>query len=161
MSGEATFVKWLFDGEFGWSAIGMLGLIGGTGAVLAGLLGSGQGGDPPWKDVVYCLVLAVPFVMTFVFASRRPFAFSVGFRRFTLSVWVLAPVLFFCWGWLVSGPYEGVRDERVFVWMVSSVSAFMLVWMAAVFPYTAFMLWRRRDELLPSAGRRWIPRGRG
>ena len=154
MSGEVTFVKWLFDGEFGWSAIGMLGLIGGTGAVLAGLLGSGQGGSPPWKDVVYCLVLAVPFVMTFVFASRRPFAFSVGFRRFTLSVWVLAPVLLFCWGWLVSGPYEGVRDGRVFDWMVSSVSAFMLVWMATVFPYTAFMLWRRRDELLPSAGRR-------
>ncbi len=143
-------MKGFLDGEFGWSTIGMLALIGGMGAVLACLLWDvwnfDRGASPVWQVGVHHLVLALLFAMTFVFASRRPFAFSVGFRCFTLAVWVLAPVLLFCWGWLVNGPYEGVRDDRIFHWVVASVSGFMLIWMATIFPYTAFMLWRRRGD---------------
>ena len=149
-------MKRLFDGEFGWSTIGMLVLIGGIGAGLVCLLWDvwkfDRGTSPAWQVGVHHLALALLFAMTFVFASRRPFAFSVGFRRFTLTVWVLVPVLFFCWSWLVNGPYEGVRDDRIFHWVVASVSAFILLWMATTFPYTVFVLWRRRDELPHGAG---------
>ena len=126
------------------------------GAVLACLLWDvwkfDRGASPAWQVGVHHLALALLFAMTFVFASRRPYAFSAGFRRFTLAAWVLAPVLVFCWGWLVNGPYEGMRDDRIFHWALASTSAFMLVWMAAIFPYTAFMLWKRREELLPVPG---------
>ena len=149
-------MKRLLDGEFGWSTIGMLVLIGGIGAGLVCLLWDvwkfDRGTSPTWQVWVHHLALALLFAMTFVFASRRPFAFSVGFRRFTLVVWVLVPVLFFCWGWLVNGPYEGVRDGRIFHWVVASVSAFILLWMATTFPYTVFVLWRCRDELPRGAG---------
>ena len=96
---EVSFVKRFLDGEFGWSTIGMLVLIGGIGAGLVCLLWDvwkfDRGTSPAWQVGVHHLALALLFAMTFVFVSRRPFAFSVGFRRFTLTVWVLAPVLFF------------------------------------------------------------------
>ena len=149
-------MKRLLDGEFGWSTIGMLVLIGGMDAGLVCLLWDvwkfDRGTSPAWQVGVYYLALALLFAMTFVFASRRPFAFSIGFRRFTLAVWVLVPVLLFCWSWLVNGPYEGVRDDRIFHLVVASVSGFMLLWMATTFPYTVFALWRRRDELPRGAG---------
>jgi hypothetical protein len=151
------------DGEFGWSTIGTAAVIGGMGAVLACLLWDvwkfDRGASPAWQVGVHHLALARLFAMTFVFASRRPYAFSAGFRRFTLAAWVLAPVLVFCWSWLVNGPYEGMRDDRIFHWALASTSAFMLVWMAAIFPYTAFMLWKRREELLPGPGSRQISHG--
>ena len=52
-----------------------------------------------------------------------------------------------------------MRDDRIFHWALASTSAFMLVCMATIFPYTAFMLWKRRDELLPGPGSRQISHG--
>ena len=52
--------------------------------------------------------------MTLVVASRRPFDFSLGFRRFTMAMAVLVPVAFFGGGWVLNGPW------RVFGMSVSS-----------------------------------------
>ena len=56
---------------------------------------------------------------------------------------VLVPAAVFFGSWLVNGPYEGFRDDRIFYGVTTSVSGFMLVWMSTIFPYTAFVVGRR------------------
>ena len=87
---EVTFVRKCFDGVFGWSTVATLVRVGGIGAVLVCVLGFAwefdRGTVTGCHVVVHHLVLALPVAMTFVLASRRPFAFNGLFRRVMLAV---------------------------------------------------------------------------
>ena len=71
-----------------------------------------------WQVGIFHLALALLLSISLVVASRRPFSFSRGFRRFTMTVSVLVPAAVFVGSWLVNGP--GFRDNRIFNRVVAS-----------------------------------------
>ena len=151
---------WWVDGKLNWSIFVVVIPIYGAGMLLLSLLAFFWEFDlstsPAWQVGIFNLVLALLLFVTFVVASRRPFNFSGGFRSFTMAMAVLVPAAVFFGSWLVNGPYEGFRDDRIFNGVVASVSGFMLVWMSAIFPYTAFVFgrafWRCRRNGVPFDG---------
>ena len=148
------------DGKLDWSIFGVVISIGAVAMLLMGLLVFVWEFDlvvsPAWQVGIFHLALALLFSLTFVVASRQPFGFSAGFRRFTLSIAVLVPTVVFGLSWVLIGPLEGFRDERIFTWVTVSVACFMLVWMSTIFPYIAFVLgralWRCRRDGIPYDG---------
>ena len=154
--------RW-FDGKLNWSIFALVVLMGGAAMLFLSLLAFLWEFDlsisPVWQVGVYHLALALPVFMTFVVASRRPFSFSGGFRRFTMGAAVLVPAALFGGSWALNGPFDGFRDERIFTWVTVSVVCFMLVWMGAIFPYTALVfgraLWRCRRDGVPYDGVCW------
>ena len=152
-----------FDGKLHWSIFGVVIPIGGTGIALVSLLALAWQFDlstsPAWQVGIFHLALFLLLSVTFVLASRRPFSFSVGFRRFTIALAAMVPVGVFLEIWLVNGPYDGFRDDRIFYGVVGSMVAFMLAWTGTIFPYTAFMfgraLWRRRRGGVQYDGQCW------
>ena len=133
-----VILDWL-DGKLDWSIFAVVIPIGGVGIILLSLLTFAWEFDlptsPVWQVGIFHLALALLLSITLVVASRRPFSFSRGFRRFTMTVSVLVPTAVFVGSWLVNGP--GFRDDRIFNGVVASVSGFMLVWISTIFPYTA------------------------
>ena len=150
------------DGNLDWSIFGVVISIGVAIMLLMGLLAFVWEFDlavsPAWQVGIFHLTLALLLSLILVVASRRPFNFSAGFRRFTLSMAVLVPMVVFGLSWVLIGPLEGFRDERIFTWVTVSVVGFMLVWLGAIFPYTAFVfgraLWRCRRGGIPYDGLR-------
>ena len=142
----SVILDWL-DGKLDWSIFAVVIPIGGVGIILLSLLTFAWEFDlptsPVWQVGLFHLALALLLSITFVVASRRPFSFSGGFRWFTITVSVLVPAAVFVGSWLVNGPYEGFRDDRIFNGVVASVSGFMLVWMSTIFPYTAVVFGRK------------------
>ena len=142
----SVVLDWL-DGKLDWSIFAVVIPIGAVAMLLMGLLTFAWEFElamsPAWQVGIFHLALALLLSITFVVASRRPFSFSRGFRWFTMTVSVLVPTAVFVGSWLVNGPYEGFRDDRIFNGVVASVSGFMLVWMSAIFPYIAVVLGRK------------------
>ena len=150
------------DGKLDWSIFPVAISIGAAAVFLVSLLDFvfefDLAASPVWQVGVFHLALALLFSMTLVVASRRPVDSSVGFRRFTMAMAVLVPMALFGGDWVLNGPLEGFRDERIFTWVTVSVFGFMLVWLGTIFPYTAFVfgrsLWRRRRDGVPYDGSR-------
>ena len=94
--------------------------------------------SPGWQVGVYHLMLALCVSMTFVIAFYGPSWAGGNFRWFMFGLAVLMPATFLGASWVLVGPLAGFRDERVFDLVVLSISSFMLVWMAILFPYSAF-----------------------
>ena len=142
----SVILDWL-DHKLDWSIFAVVIPIGSVGIILLSLLTFAWEFDlptsPVWQVGLFHLALALLLSITFVVASRRPFSFSRGFRWFTITVSVLVPAAVFFGSWLVNGPYEGFRDDRIFNGVVTSVSGFMLVWMSTIFPYTAVVFRRK------------------
>ena len=142
----SVILDWL-DGKLDWSILAVVIPISGVGIILLSLLTFAWEFNlptsPVWQVGIFHLALALLLSITFVVASRRPFSFTGGFRWFTMTVSVLVPAAVFVGSWLVNGPYEGFRDDRIFNGVVASVSGFMLVWMSTIFPYTAVVFGRK------------------
>ena len=142
----SVVLDWL-DGKLDWSIFAVVIPISGVGIILLSLLTFAWEFNlttsPVWQVGIFHLALALLLSITLVVASRRPFSFSRGFRWFTMTVSVLVPTAVFVGSWLVNGPYEGFRDDRIFNGVVASVSGFMLVWMSTIFPYTAVVFGRK------------------
>ena len=135
------------DGTLDWSTFAVVIPISGVSIILMSVLTFAWEFNlptsPVWQVGIFHLALVLLLSITFIVASRQPFSFSGGFRWFTMTVSVLVPAAVFFGSWLVNGPYEGFRDDRIFYGVVTSVSGFMLVWMSTIFPYTAFVFGRR------------------
>ena len=142
----SVILDWL-DGKLDWSIFTVVIPISGVGIILLSLLTFAWEFNlptsPVWQVGIFHLALILLLSITFVVASRRPFSFSGGFRWFTMTVSVLVPAAVFFGSWLVNGPYEGFRDDRIFNGVVASVSGFMLIWMSTIFPYTAVVFGRK------------------
>ena len=106
--------RW-FDGNLDWSIFALVVPMGGAAMLFLSLLAFLWEFDlstsPVWQVGVYHLALALPVFMTFVVASRRPFSFSGGFRRFTMGAAVLVPVALFGGSWALNGPFDGFRGR--------------------------------------------------
>ena len=153
-------MPWWIDGKLEWSVFAVVIAVG-AGAVamvsvLAFVLDFDLSTSPAWQVGVFHLALFLLLSLTFVAASRRPFSFSGGFRRFSLGMAILVPVGVVGHGWIVGGPLEGFRDERVFTWVTVSVAIFMVSWLITAFAYMGFVVtrvvWRCRRSGLPYEG---------
>ena len=157
--GVSLMPSWV-DGKLDWSIFAVVIPIGAAAMLLVSLLAFAWEFDlatsPAWQVGVFHLTLVLLMSLTFVLASRRPFDFSVGFRRFTMAMAFLVPAALFGGIWVLNGPLEDFRDERIFTWVTVSVVGFMLVWLGTIFPYTVFVfgraLWRRRRDGVPYDG---------
>ena len=98
--------------------------------------------SPSWQVGFHHLMLALYLSTTFLLASRRPFCFGGVFRSCMVGLAALVPVAVFAGSWVLAGPFAGFRDERTFDLVVVSTSSFMLIWIAVVFPYPAFVFIR-------------------
>ena len=153
-------MPWWVDGKLNWSIFAVVIPIGGAVLLLLGLLAFlwefNLSTSPVWQVSVFHLALVLLLSLTFVAASRRPFSFSGGFRGFTMAMAVLVPVALFGGSWVLNGPFEGFRDERIFTWVTVSVAGFMVAWMCTIFPYTVLVfgraLWRCRRNGVPYDG---------
>ena len=134
------------DGKLEWSVFAVVVPVGAGAVVIVSLLALLYDFDlstsPAWQVGAFHLALALLLGLPFVVASRRPFSFSGGFRRCTLGMAVLVPVSVFGCVWVMSGPFEGFRDERLFTWVTVSVAGFMVAWLGAVLPYMGFVFGR-------------------
>ena len=154
-----------------WSVLWLAMFIGAAAFVFATLLVFAwrfdTGASPAWQVGVYYLMLALLFSLSFVVALRHPSPLGEWFRRGALALAVIVPVAVFAAGWVTGGAYIGFRDERAFDLVVVSVSSFMFIWMAIMFPSMTFVFmkalfrsWRRGGSPIGSWGSP-PPRGRG
>ena len=87
-------------------------------------------------------MLALLLSVTFIVASFPPLCLGQRLRWFLVGLALLVPVVVFFTGWILTGPYSGFRDDRIFNLVVVSVSGFMLIWMFITFPLGGFLFVR-------------------
>ena len=135
----------LFSWQSGWSYFGLVLLIGVLVMSLVALLTFLEfdlATSPAWQVVIYHGMLALFLSMIFVLAFQRPLSLGERFRMVMLVLAVLTPVVVFFTGWILTGPYSGFRDDRIFDLVVVSVSGFMLIWVFITFPLGGFLFVR-------------------
>ena len=96
--------------------------------------------SPAWQVGIYHGMLALLLSVTFVVASFPPLCLGQGLRWFLFGLALLVPGVVFSASWVLTGPYSGFRDDRIFDLVVVSVSGFMLIWMFITFPLGGFLL---------------------
>ena len=145
--------SWL-DGDLGWSIFAVIIPIGAVAILLMSFLENVCRFDlrtsPAWQAGIFHLTLLLMLSMTFVIASRQPLSQSRGLRRFAIAMAVLIPAVHLAGIWVMSGPPQGFRDERIFVWATVSVAGFTAAWLITAILHAAFLpaksLWRRRQS---------------
>ena len=98
--------------------------------------------SPAWQVAIYHGMLVLLLSVTFVVSSFPPLCLGWGLRWFLVGLALLVPVVVFSAGWVLTGSYSGLRDDRIFDLVVVSVSAFMLIWAFITFPLGGFLLGR-------------------
>ena len=124
--------------QSGWLAFGLAVLIGALFFLLI-FLGFDLATSPAWQVGIYHGMLALLLLVTFVVASFPPLFLGQRLRWFLVGLALLVPVVVFSAGWILTGPYSGFRDDRIFNLVVVSVSGFMLIWMFIIFPLCGFL----------------------
>lgn len=98
--------------------------------------------SPAWQVGVHHLVLALFISLTFVGALYRPFFFGDGFLVVMLVLAIAVPLAVFVSSWVLSGPFLGFRDDRIFGLVMLSFFSFFTIWAVSVLPYSFFLLGR-------------------
>ena len=140
-------MKGCFGGENPWSRFLWVLLppavvVAGLAVILTFLWRFDLATSPAWQVGIYHGMLALLLSVTFVVSSFPPLCLGQGLRWFLVGLALLAPVVVFSAGWILTGPYSGFRDDRIFDLVVVSVSAFMLIWAFITFPLGGFLLGR-------------------
>ena len=135
----------LVSWQSGWSSFGLVLLIGVLVMSLVSLLiflEFDLATSPAWQVGIYHGMLALLLSVTFIVASFPPLFLGQRLRWFLVGLALLVPVVVFFTGWILTGPYSGFRDDRIFNLVVVSVSGFMLIWMFITFLLGGFLFVR-------------------
>ena len=138
-------MKRCFGGDNPWSMflfvlLPLVAVLAGLAVLLTFLWRFDLATSPAWQVGIYHGMLALLLSVTFVIASFPPLCLGQGLRWFLVGLALLVPDVVFSASWVLTGPYSGFRDDRIFDLVVVSVSAFMLIWMFITFPLGGFLL---------------------
>ena len=154
-------MKGCFSGENPWSRfrlvlLPLVAVLAGLAILLTFLWRFDLAISPAWQVGIYHGMLALLLSTTFVVSSFPPLCLGEGLRWFLVGLALLVPVVVFSAGWILTSPYSGFRDDRIFDLVVVSVSAFMLIWAFITFPLGGFLLGRDLVRLRrPPAPENW------
>ena len=142
-----VLMKSCFGGENRWSRyllvlLPLVAVVAGLALLLTFLWRFDLTTSPAWQVGIYPGMLALLLSTTFVVSSFPPLCLGQGLRWFLVGLALLVPVVVFSAGWILTGPYSGFRDDRIFDLVVVSVGAFMLIWTFITFPIGGFLLGR-------------------